>query len=128
MPSGMKFRRLSGHYAVYRLSADAAVPDWATRGEFTSITRTADELSVVCPAGSFPPTIDPGPRWICLQLQGPFPFTQTGVLLSFIKPLSENDVPIFALSTYDTDYVLIQEQYIGRAVDLLRAAGHQLVS
>ena len=123
----MKFRRLGGDYAVYRLPADASVPAWATKGEFTSITRTADELSIVCPTGSFPSTIDPGPRWIGLQLEGPFSFAQTGVLLSFIEPLSANQVPIFAISTYDTDYVFVQERYVGRAMELLEAAGHQVV-
>jgi hypothetical protein len=121
----LKFRLLTGAYAIVRLAPDAPIPDWATKGDFTSITRTADELSVVCPTDDLPPDVHFPHRWICLKLEGPFPFSQTGVLLSFIEPLSTKDVPIFALATYDTDYVLIQEEYMW-AIDVLRQAGHEL--
>lgn len=121
----LKFRWLTGLYAVVRLACDANVPEWATIGEFTSITRTADELSVVCPAGNLPPEVRSPHHWICLKLEGPFAFSQTGVLLSFIEPLSCNDIPIFAISTYDTDYVLIQEDF-SWAIDVLQRAGHEL--
>ena len=122
----LKFRQLSGPYAIVRLAPDAPVPDWATKGDFTSITRTGDELSIVCPADNLPRDVDSPHRWFCLKLEGLFPFTQTGVLLSFIEPLSTNHVPIFAISTYDTDYVLIQEEFAGAALQLLQAAGHEL--
>ena len=122
----LKFRRLPDCYAIVRLAPDAAVPDWATRGEFTSITRTADELSIVCPTENLPADVHSPHRWICLKLEGPFPFELTGVLLSFIQPLSENGVPIFAVSTYDTDYVLIQEEYGRMAIGALQQAGHEL--
>jgi hypothetical protein len=122
----LKFRWLTGAYAIVRLAPDVVVPDWATRGEFTSITRSADELSIVCPVDDLPKHVDSPQHWICLKLEGPFPFSQTGVLLSFIEPLSKKDIPIFAISTYDTDYVLIQEEF-GWAIDVLREAGHELV-
>ena len=124
----LKFRQLPGPYAIVRLAPDASIPDWATRGDFTSITRTADELSIVCPADNVPPDVDSPHRWICLKLEGPFPFELTGVLLSFIEPLSKNGVPIFAISTFDTDYVLLQEDHMGNVMDILREAGHQLAS
>ena len=120
----LKFRQLPGLYAIVRLAPDAPTPAWATHGDFTSITRTSDELSVVCPAENVPKEIPSGPRWICLKLEGPFPFSQTGILLSFIEPLSNNGVPIFAISTYDTDYVLTQQEFAERAIDALRASGH----
>jgi hypothetical protein len=122
----LKFQQLSDLYAILRQPPDAPIPAWAIRGEFTSITRTADELSIVCPAGNIPKDLDPGLRWICLKLEGPFPFSQTGVLLSFIEPLSNHGIPIFAISTYDTDYVLVQEEYAGATLDALQAAGHEL--
>jgi hypothetical protein len=121
----LKFRQLPGPYAIVRLTSDAAIPGWATKGDFTSISRTADELSIVCPTANLPPEVTSPHRWICLKLEGPFPFSQTGVLLSFIEPLSKNDIPIFAVSTYDTDCVLIPEEH-ARAVDILREAGHEL--
>jgi|ERR1700689_3789673 hypothetical protein len=126
MPQNLKFRQLPGPYAIVRLAANVLIPDWAAQGDFASITRTEDELSIVCPADNVPPDVDPGPRWICLKLEGPFPFSQTGVLLSFIEPLSNSGIPIFAISTYDTDYVLVQEEFAGAALNALQAAGHEL--
>ena len=122
----LKFRRLPGPYTVVKLAPDASIPEWATEGEFTSITRTAEELSIVCATRNLPPYIASPHLWICLKLQGPFPFSQTGVLLSFIEPLSKTDIPIFAISTYDTDYVLIQEAFAQQAISTLQQAGHEL--
>jgi hypothetical protein len=122
-----KFRRLPSPYAVVRLAPDAPIADWATKGEFTSITRTADELSIVCPTANLPPDVRSPHRWICFKLEGPFPFSMTGVLLSFIEPLSASGIPIFAISTFDTDYVLVQEEFTEAALGALRAAGHELV-
>ena len=122
------FRRLKGDYAIVRLAADAAVPEWATKGGFTSITRTAEELSVVCLGENLPADVHSPQRWICFKLEGSFPFSMTGVLLSFIEPLSANGVPIFAISTFDTDYVLVQEEFAGGALDILRRAGLDLLS
>lgn len=123
----LRFRWLSKSlYGIVRLAPDAAVPEWATRGEFTSVSRTSDELSIVCPIENVPPSVSSPHRWICLKLEGPFPFSQTGVLLSFIEPLSSKGIPIFAISTYDTDYVLVQEEYVGMAIGALQEAGHEL--
>ena len=122
----LKFRQLPGPYAILRLAPDAHIPDWATKGDFTSITRSADELSIVCPTGNLPPDVQSPHRWICLKLEGPFPFELTGVLLSFIEPLSTKGIPIFAISTYDTDYVLVPEEFAW-ALDVLRDAGHELI-
>jgi hypothetical protein len=124
----LKFRVLSGAYAIVRLNPDAVLPEWAARGEFTSVSRTGDELSVVCPTAHVPSNIPSPHRWVVLKLEGPFPFSVTGVLVSFLQPLSSNKVPIFAISTYDTDYVLVQEEYREAALELLQGAGHQLIS
>jgi hypothetical protein len=124
----LRFRWLAGAYAIVHMDPEATVPDWATKGVFCSVTRTADELSIVCPADNLPAALSSESRWICFKLEGPFPFSQTGVLLSSIEPLSHNGVPIFAISTYDTDYVLVQEQFMGIAQQVLAAAGHVLIS
>lgn len=123
----LKFRLLASLYGIVRLAADASVPAWATAGEFISISRSSEELSIVCAVDRIPNDIDLPHRWACLKIEGPFAFSQTGVLLSFIEPLSNNEVPIFAISTYDTDYVLIQEEFQGRALNLLQGAGHELL-
>lgn len=122
----VRFRWLPGAYAVVRFTSNAPVPDWAVKGEFTSITRSSDELSIVCPCDGLPAEVHSSHRWVCLKLEGPFPFSQTGVLLSFIEPLSANGIPIFAISTYDTDYVLIQEEFVGVSLKTLQEAGHEL--
>ncbi len=123
----LKFRWLPGPFAIVRLAPDAALPKWATEGEFTSVTRSTEELSVVCHADNLPAEVHSQHHWICYKLEGPFAFSLTGVLLSFIEPLSDNGVPIFAISTYDTDYVLVQEEYAGITQQALAVAGHELV-
>jgi len=127
MRHNLKFRWLPGLYAIVRLDSGTAIPEWAIKGDFTSITRTPDELSIVCAADNVPQDVHFPHRWVCLKLEGPFPFTLTGVLLSFIERLSSSGIPIFAVSTYDTDYVLINEERSDGVVDLLHAAGHELV-
>lgn len=124
----LKFRWLAGGpYAIVRLAPDVMVPEWALKGKFISITRSSDELSVVCPLENLPRDLDIPHRWICLKLEGPFPLSQTGVLLSFIEPLSSKGIPIFAIATYDTDYVLIEEEWVGAALRELQNAGHELL-
>jgi len=121
----LKYSRVSGQFAVCRLPADAAVPEWPLSGNLFSITRTADELSIVCEAHAVPPNIKHEADWVCLKLEGPFPFTQTGVLTSFLQPLSDRAIPIFAISTFDTDYVFLKESWLDKAHDALRDAGHR---
>lgn len=124
----LRFRWLSKSlYGIVRLAPDGPVPEWAARGEFTSVSRTSDELSIVCPIENLPAGVSSPHRWICLKLEGPFPFSQTGVLLSFIEPLSSKGIPIFAISTYDTDYVLVQEEWAAAAIEALKKAGHELI-
>lgn len=124
----LKFQRLPEIFVVCRLPSDAPLPEWAWTSPFTSVTRTADELSIVCLADSLPPDVDAKDRWICFKLAGPFSFLEVGILASFIDPLAENGVPVFAVSTFDTDYVLIREEYAGAALGALQGAGHELTS
>ena len=124
----LKFHKLVAAYAILRLNPQEPAPTWAASGDFFSITRTAEELSIVCPSDNLPTDVSSPHRWICLKLEGPFPFSMTGVLLSFIAPLSTNNIPIFAISTYDTDYVLIQEEFAEAALERLQQAGHLLQS
>ena len=124
----LKFRRLEGMFAVVRLPADAPVPDWAETGPFISITRNADELSIVCRQENVPLDVRGDHCCVCLKLEGPFAFSEVGVLVSFIGPLATGGVPVFAISTYDTDYVLISKEFAETAQAALSKAGHQLIS
>ena len=123
----IKFEILPGFFAVCRLPADAPIPNWSQTGGFTSVTRTADELSIVCPIEDVPAEHRPNLQWVCLKLQGPFAFSETGILSSFIDPLAKAGIGIFAMSTYDTDYVLIQQQDSENALKALTQAGHVLL-
>jgi hypothetical protein len=124
----LKFRPIPGPFAVVRLAPDASIPNWATLGVFTSITRAPDELSIVCPANNLPADVNSEARWVCFKLEGPFAFSQTGILLSFIEPLSARGIGIFAISTFDTDYVLVQQEFAGSAQQALAEAGHEILS
>jgi hypothetical protein len=127
-PTNLKFRQLPGQFAVSRLPATAPVPAWAMTGRFTSITLNEDELSIVCPAENVPAEIKSQSHWICFKLAGPFAFTQTGILASFINPLWQHEVPVFAISTFDTDYVLVPQHLSRAAEEYLQKAGHELLS
>lgn len=116
---------LADRYAVCQLAADADLPGWASGGPFFSVMRTPDELSVVCAEASVPPAGVLAERgWRVLKLHGPFPFGMTGVLASILVPLAAVKVGIFALSTYNTDYVLVKEEQLDAALTALREAGH----
>jgi len=117
---------LRGHVSVCRLDGASEVPDWALQGGFLSITRTSEELSVVCPEGTVPEGVRCEGGWRVLKLAGPFEFSEVGVLLSVAAPLAEAGVGIFALSTFDTDYVLVKEERLGSAVAALRRRGHEV--
>ena len=124
----LRYSLLPGRYAVCRLQASAAIPHWALPSNgFCSITRTPDELSIVCAEDRVPSVIDAARGWVCLKLEGPFAFSETGILSSFLAPLADSRVGIFAISTFDTDYVLIQAQAWPKALEALRAAGHEEV-
>ena len=122
----LSFRRHPGHYAVCRLQPQLPLPAWATASQsgILSLTRTPSELSIVCPASIVPPDTQAQPGWACLELIGPFPFSLTGILASFLQPLAQAAIPIFALSTFDTDWVLVPETHLANALQALHAAGH----
>lgn len=122
----MRLTLLPGEFGIARLGPGEAVPEWATRGGFTSITRTADELSVVCAVQGIPARVLAARGWRCIRVLGRMDFSLTGVLESLARPLAAARVSIFAVSTYDTDYLLVQEHALGRAIECLRAAGHEI--
>jgi hypothetical protein len=127
VPHNLKYRVLTERLAICRLASDAAFPAWALEGGFISVVRTRDELSIVCSEEGVPEGAIAERGWVALKLEGPFPFSMTGVLASFLQPLAEAEVPIFAISTFDTDYVLIKQENLEQAVFALAAAKHENV-
>jgi hypothetical protein len=111
---------LSEHFAVCRLEADARIPEWVMQEQhFFSITRTTDELSIVCRQAIVPDGIKVEKDWKALKVEGPLDFSLTGILASLANPLAEAKISIFAISTFDTDYVLIKSDNLERAVEIL---------
>jgi hypothetical protein len=117
---------LEGNYAICRLGAEASVPDWAN-GAFVSVTRTGDELSLVCPQDAVPGGVRCEPGWRCLRVAGTLDLALVGVLAGLLAPLAEAGVSVFVVSTFDTDYLLVRECEFERAATALRLAGHMLV-
>ncbi len=117
------------HLAVCRLDPSAASPAWtsATVG-FLSITRTPDELSVVCAQDSVPSAVKHEPGWRALKVAGPLEFTLVGVLASILNPLAGAGVSVFAISTFDTDYVLLKASSLAVALPALESAGHTVIT
>jgi len=111
-------------FAICRLEANLAVPTWATAGGFFSITRTAEELSIACRQSLVPDGVRCERDWRCIKLEGPIPFTTVGVLASLIQPLAEASISVFAISTFDTDFVLVKAADLGRAENAWRQYGH----
>jgi uncharacterized protein len=130
LPHNLKYRILAERLAICRLASDACIPAWALEGAFFSVARTRDELSIVCSEGvcsedRLPDGALAERGWAALKLEGPFPFSMTGVLASFVQPLAEARIPIFAISTFETDYVLIKRENLEQAASALGAAGHE---
>jgi hypothetical protein len=122
----LRFSLVSGKFAVCRLLPGTQVPDWAWTSPFSSVTRTLEELSIVCALESVPANLRAATGWACLKIEGPFSFSEVGVLASFIAPLAAKGIGIFAISTFDTDYVLVEEVHAENAMQTLLEAGHEL--
>jgi GNAT superfamily N-acetyltransferase len=115
---------ITGSFAVCKLATGSPIPPWATTGDLFSVTRTADELSVVCRQEAVPEGVVCERDWRCLRVAGSMPFTLVGVLASLTTPVAEAGVGVFAFSTFDTDYLLVKAGEMTKAVAALRAAGH----
>jgi hypothetical protein len=127
MAPPITLRELAGSYAIARLGAADPIPAWADGDGFVSISRTGDELSIACREERVPSDIKQDSGWTCYKFQGPFAFDETGIVLSVIRPLSENGIGIFVVSTFDGDHLLIKTPDKPKARELLQAAGHALL-
>jgi len=115
---------LSDEFAVCRLSAEDAIPAWAHHPGFCAITRTAEELSVVCPAKAVPAQVRAERDWRILKVAGPLDFALTGILVSLATPLADAGISVFAVSTFDKDYLLVRSGAFEQAIAVLSNAGH----
>ena len=125
-PPRLRLRATPWRLAVCRLPADAPLPAWVfhAEAEFYSLTRTPWELSVVCSEDDLPPSVHEHVErgWRAFTIEGPLPFTLTGVVSGLTSPLAAAGIPVFVISTFDTDYLLVKAADFATASDLLAAA------
>jgi hypothetical protein len=126
MAPGITLKRLAGRYAIARLAPSDPIPRWADGEGFVSISRTDEELSIICLEARVPPAVQHDGAWTCLAFKGPFAFDETGIALSVIRPLSENGIGILLVASFDTDHLLVKTAELERTRSLLTAAGHVL--
>jgi hypothetical protein len=113
-------------FAICRLGSETALPGWAAADEFFSLTRTPEELSLVCRQDAVPDGVRHEPGWRCLRVAGTIDLGTVGVLASLTGPLARAGVSVFALSTFDTDYLLLKNEDLARACETLHRAGHEI--
>ena len=123
----LKLTLLPDTLAICRLPRDAAIPGWALASDFYSITRTADELSLVCHQRDVPDDVQRDGDWRCLKVHGPLAFSMVGVMASLATPLADAGISIFVISTFDTDYLLVKQAPLESALAALTAAGHSII-
>ena len=122
----LAFTLLPTTLAVCRLESGVPVPAWALSGPFVSITRTADELSVVCPEAAVPAGVVTARGWRCFKLEGPFDFSVTGLVASFASALAAAGISLMVVCTYDTDYLLVRSPDLDRAIASLEKSGYRI--
>lgn len=116
---------LPKRYAFCRLEPNGHIPHWALLGdEFVSLTRTFDELSVVCMQENVPEDAQAERDWRCVKVEGPFDFSVAGVHASLALPLAEANISVMSISTYETDHLLLKSEDLAPALEVLRKAGH----
>lgn len=114
-------------FSICKLPAHEPVPDWLSRQNFSSITRTTDELSIVCEINSVPSAVEKESGWRLISVVENLDFAMTGILSSISTPLAEAKISIFVISTFDTDYFLIKQENLQRAIAVLENADFKFV-
>jgi len=125
-PPKLTFIILRETFAICRLDKDAPIPNWAFQSSLFSVTRTKDELSIVCPQINVPKGIVCNQGWSCLKVKGPLDLSLTGIISSIAKTLERERISLFSISTYDTDYVMVKQKDLEKAIFALTETGHRI--
>ena len=115
---------LEGDYAVCKFGSTALLPAWVDGGNFWSVSRTPEELSIVCEQRLIPAGVQAESGFSCLKVVGPLEFSTVGVLATLTAALAASGISVFAVSTFDTDYLLVRQTSLPDAIDALRESGH----
>ena len=124
----LTMKLLKERFGVCRLIKNELIPEWAKNGDFYSITKTLDELSIVCSQDSIPSGIKCEKDWRILKVEGPLEFSLIGILSSISTILAQKGISIFAISTYDTDYILVKDKDIDIAIDALSNEKYEIIN
>jgi hypothetical protein len=115
----LTMKLLKEKYGVVRLDKTDLIPEWAKNSEFYSITKTEDELSIVCSQNRIPGDVKCESDWRILKVEGTLDFSLIGIVSSISTVLAQKKISIFAISTYDTDYILVKDKDIENAINSL---------
>jgi len=124
----LTMKLLKEKYGVCRLDKDELIPQWATVSDFFSVTKTLDELSIVCNENNIPSGIKCEKDWRVLKIEGPLDFSLIGILAAITAILAQKSISIFAVSTYDTDYILVKDNDIDNAVAALINENYEVIN
>lgn len=124
----LTMKLLKEKYGVCRLEKTELIPEWAQKSDFFSITRTSDELSIVCLQDDIPNDIKYENDWRILKIEGPLDFSLIGILASISSILAQKEISIFAISTYDTDYILVKNNDIDNAIVSLKKERYEIIN
>lgn len=123
----LTLKLLKGRYGICRLDNDDFIPEWAKEGDFLSITKTPEELSIVCSQSSIPGNIKSERDWRILKVEGPLDFSLVGILAPISTILAQSGISIFAISTFDTDYILMKDSNVDKAIESLSKEGYNIM-
>jgi hypothetical protein len=119
---------LNDKYAIYRFDVDPSLPDWIKDSDFYSITKTKDELSVVCKQSGSLDNCEISKDWRVLKIAGQLDLSLIGIIAEISGILRDNKIPIFTISTFETDYILVKSKDLNTAIDSLEANGYEITS
>lgn len=122
----MKIIVLPEVFAICRLTQEQPIPEWALSNSFYSITKSSDELSIICLQSSVPDEVVKNGNWRCLKIAGPLDFSAVGILNSIAQPLAKNGISILAVSTYETDYIFVRQEQLPETLKILIKEGHEV--
>ena len=125
-PRRLKLKVLEPPFAVCRLDRADDVVEKDLGGPFSSLSVTEDEVSLVCVESAAPASARVEPGWRCMKVEGPLSFSEVGILASLTTTLAEAGVSLFAISTWDTDYLMVKQGSLATAIDVLVDAGHEI--
>ena len=118
---------LNESFSVNKLAQFAELPSIIAKGEMCFMMRADEEFTIICPDFMAPTNVQSEMGWKCIKVDGTMNLKEVGVLESITHPLAESNIPLMALSTFNTDYIFVLEEHIVTAVQALQKAGHQFV-